>query len=334
MAELRHREFVDASVMIGAKNSRIIRTHIFPHVLPTALVYATLLIPVNVLLEAGITFLGVGIHLPTPSWGNLLSTCGARVLNPMAPTTRVAQPVWLTLLPSLMIFITVFTFNQLGEGLREAFDTEARQLMVQFVTYRLATAACLLFALTRRHVRHLRDDPGRAGGLPRRHPARDAAADRRRASCARLRPFDLVPLRRVPARTSPQATSASRGRRWGSVTTARSTAPPVGHMVLRGGRCHGLGHLRRRCAARAAGRPARARSRRAAALVPRPHRRRRSRSIGISTHPLVIGLVLRLLFGGAGGCFQTGYCNLTGPPPQPDFRLANASSPHALRWAR
>jgi len=111
--------------MLGAKNSRIIRTHIFPHVLPTALVYVTLLIPVNVLLEAGITFLGVGIHLPTPSWGNLLSTTWGTVLSPTAYDARRAT-VWLTLLPSLMIFITVFTFNQLGEGLREAFDTEAR----------------------------------------------------------------------------------------------------------------------------------------------------------------------------------------------------------------
>jgi len=125
VAELRHREFVDAAVMLGAKNSRIIRTHILPHVLPTALVYVTLLIPVNILLEAGITFLGVGIHLPTPSWGNLLSTTWGTVLSPTAYDIRRAT-VWLTLLPSLMIFITVFTFNQLGEGLREAFDSEAR----------------------------------------------------------------------------------------------------------------------------------------------------------------------------------------------------------------
>jgi len=125
VAELRHREFIDASVMVGAKDSRIVRTHVLPHVLPTALVYLTLLIPVNILLEAGITFLGVGIHLPTPSWGNLLSTTWGTVLSPTAYDARRAT-VWLTLLPSLMIFVTVFTFNQLGEGLREAFDTEAR----------------------------------------------------------------------------------------------------------------------------------------------------------------------------------------------------------------
>ncbi|NUR75161.1 MAG: ABC transporter permease [Thermoleophilia bacterium] len=125
VAELRNREFVEAAVMIGAKDSRILRTHVLPHVLPTALVYLTLLVPVNVLLEAGITFLGVGIHLPTPSWGNLLSTTWGTVLSPTAFDARRAT-VWLTLLPSLMIFITVFTFNQLGEGLREAFDTEGR----------------------------------------------------------------------------------------------------------------------------------------------------------------------------------------------------------------
>jgi peptide/nickel transport system permease protein len=125
VAELRNREFVEAAVMIGAKDSRILRTHVLPHVLPTALVYITLLIPVNVLLEAGITFLGVGIHLPTPSWGNLLSTTWGTVLSPTPFDARRAT-VWLTILPSLMIFITVFTFNQLGEGLREAFDAETR----------------------------------------------------------------------------------------------------------------------------------------------------------------------------------------------------------------
>ena len=81
VAELRQREFIEAAVMLGARDSRILRTHILPHVLPTALVYTTLLIPVNVLLEAGITFLGVGIHLPTPSWGNLLSTTWGTVLR-------------------------------------------------------------------------------------------------------------------------------------------------------------------------------------------------------------------------------------------------------------
>ena len=125
VAELRSREFIDAAVMVGAKDSRILRTHVLPHVLPTALVYTTLLIPVNVLLEAGITFLGVGIHLPTPSWGNLLSTTWGTVLSPTAYDPKRAT-VWLTILPSLMIFLTVFTFNQLGEGLREAFEAEAR----------------------------------------------------------------------------------------------------------------------------------------------------------------------------------------------------------------
>jgi peptide/nickel transport system permease protein len=126
VAELRNREFVEAAVMLGAKDGRILRTHVLPHVLPTALVYTTLLIPVNVLLEAGITFLGVGIHLPTPSWGNLLSTTWGTVLSP-TPFDPKRATVWLTLLPSAMIFVTVFAFNQLGEGLREAFDAEARE---------------------------------------------------------------------------------------------------------------------------------------------------------------------------------------------------------------
>jgi peptide/nickel transport system permease protein len=127
VAELRTREFVEAAVMVGAKDTRILRTHVLPHVLPTALVYTTLLIPVNVLLEAGITFLGVGIKLPTASWGNLLSTVWGSVLNPTVTASPLRNQIWLTILPSLMIFITVFTFNQLGEGLREAFDPETRR---------------------------------------------------------------------------------------------------------------------------------------------------------------------------------------------------------------
>ena len=78
------------------------------------------------------------------------------------------------------------------------------------------------------HVRRLRDDPGRAGGLPRRPPARDAGADRRRPSRARARPLALLPLRRVHLRTSRTATSAPRGRRSASATTARSTASRSG----------------------------------------------------------------------------------------------------------
>jgi peptide/nickel transport system permease protein len=126
VAALRQREFIEAAVMVGAKDRRILWTHVVPHVLPTALVYTTLLIPVNVLLEAGITFLGVGIKLPTASWGNLLATVWGSVLNPVTNAASLQSQVWLTILPSAMIFITVFTFNQLGEGLREAFDAEAR----------------------------------------------------------------------------------------------------------------------------------------------------------------------------------------------------------------
>jgi len=81
---------------------------------------------VNILLEAGITFLGVGIKLPTPSWGNLLGTVWGSVLNPVTTANSLQSQIWLTIVPSVMIFITVFTFNQLGEGLREAFDAETR----------------------------------------------------------------------------------------------------------------------------------------------------------------------------------------------------------------
>ena len=119
--------------MIGADDSRILRTHVVPHVLPTALVYTTLLIPVERPARGR-------HHVPRSrdqpadaELGQPAVDVWGSVLNPTAYDEPAAQPVWLTLLPSLMIFITVFTFNQLGEGLREAFDAEARALMARFI---------------------------------------------------------------------------------------------------------------------------------------------------------------------------------------------------------
>jgi peptide/nickel transport system permease protein len=116
---LRDREFVAAAEMIGAGNARIIRTHLFPHVVPELLVFGTLLVATNIMLEAGISFLNAGIKLPTASWGTLLSSAWGTGL---APTTTVQlwfQP-WMTIVPSVAIFITVLAINQLGEALGDA----------------------------------------------------------------------------------------------------------------------------------------------------------------------------------------------------------------------
>ena len=117
---LRQREFVEAARMVGASDARILRKHLVPHLVPTLISYTTLLLAANILLEAGLSYLGVGIDLPTASWGSLLSTTWGTARSPN-PTADDAS-VWLTLFPSLAILLTVLSFNLLGEGLRSASD--------------------------------------------------------------------------------------------------------------------------------------------------------------------------------------------------------------------
>ena len=118
---LRHREFVEAAQMVGARDSRIMRTHLLPHLVPPLLAYGTLLVATNIMIEVGVTFLGAGIKLPTASWGSLLAQTWGSILNPNPYNPATTQP-WLTLCPSIAIFLTVFALNLFGEGLREATD--------------------------------------------------------------------------------------------------------------------------------------------------------------------------------------------------------------------
>jgi peptide/nickel transport system permease protein len=114
---LREKEFVEAARMTGASDWRIMRVHLLPHLVAPIIVYSTLLIATNILAEAGLSFLGLGIDLPTPSWGNLLST---------APDYYRTQ-VWILIFPGLAILITTMAFNLLGDGLRDAFDPRSSQ---------------------------------------------------------------------------------------------------------------------------------------------------------------------------------------------------------------
>ena len=109
---LREKEFIEAARMVGASDARIIRSHLLPHLVAPIIVYSTLVFAQNILFEAGLSFLGVGIQLPTASWGNLLSS---------APTFYLTQP-WLMLWPGLAVLLTTLAFNLLGDGLRDAFD--------------------------------------------------------------------------------------------------------------------------------------------------------------------------------------------------------------------
>src|SRR5262245_12447240 len=116
---LRGREFVEAAQMIGARQGRILRSHLLPHVVPDLVVYGTLLVATNIMLEAGISFLNAGVKLPTATWGTLLSSAWGTGLSP-TPTVQLWWQPWMTLVPSAAIFVTVLAFNMLGEALGEA----------------------------------------------------------------------------------------------------------------------------------------------------------------------------------------------------------------------
>ena len=109
---LREREFIVAARALGASPLRILVRHVLPNVAAPALVAATLGIANVILLEAGLSYLGIGVRPPTASWGAIIQD-GAE---------RVSDLWWLTLFPGLAILVTVFACNALGDALRDAFD--------------------------------------------------------------------------------------------------------------------------------------------------------------------------------------------------------------------
>ena len=109
---LREKEFVEAARMTGASDLRIMKSHLLPHLVAPLIVYSTLIVANNVIAEAGLSFLGLGIPAPTASWGNLLAE---------GPNYYLTQP-WLMVWPGLAILMTTLAFNLLGDGLRDAFD--------------------------------------------------------------------------------------------------------------------------------------------------------------------------------------------------------------------
>ena len=108
---LREREYIEAARSLGAKRSYIVRTEVLPNLAAPILVYSTLLIPTNILFEAALSFLGVGVEPPTPSWGGMLS-------DAVRFYTLPSFMLW----PGLAIFATVLAFNLFGDGLRDALD--------------------------------------------------------------------------------------------------------------------------------------------------------------------------------------------------------------------
>jgi peptide/nickel transport system permease protein len=109
---LREKEFVEASRSLGASNGRIMFREILPNLIAPVIVYATLLIPLNILFEAALSFLGVGVRPPTASWGQMIAQA--------TPIFNTAW--WYMTFPGIALLLTVLAFNLLGDGLADALN--------------------------------------------------------------------------------------------------------------------------------------------------------------------------------------------------------------------
>jgi len=109
---LKERDFVDAAKALGASNFRLIFRHVLPNALSPVFVAATFGIAGAILTESGLSFLGLGVQPPDPSWGNILTS----------GKDNIEVAWWLSLFPGLAILVTVLSYNLVGEGLRDALD--------------------------------------------------------------------------------------------------------------------------------------------------------------------------------------------------------------------
>lgn len=108
--ELREEEYVVAAFALGAKTAPVLRRHVLPNVLPLIIVESTLLLGTLILAEAGLSFLGLGIQPPTPTWGGILSE----------GQNYVAIAPWIAIFPGIILLVTVLATNFLGDSLRDA----------------------------------------------------------------------------------------------------------------------------------------------------------------------------------------------------------------------
>ena len=115
-SSLAEQEFIQAARALGATPARILWVHILPHLIPHIMVWATLGISVTVLLEATLSFLGIGVQPPTPSWGGIIFESQSYFLT--AP--------WLVYFPGISILLFALAFNLVGDGLRDAMDPTQR----------------------------------------------------------------------------------------------------------------------------------------------------------------------------------------------------------------
>jgi ABC-type dipeptide/oligopeptide/nickel transport system permease subunit len=115
---LREREFIEAARSLGARNWRIMLRELLPNLVAPIVVYATLMIPSNIIFEAALSFLGVGVPQTTPSWGRMLSDASSGQIFTVA--------WWMMLFPGLFLLLTTLSFNLVGDGLRDALGPSER----------------------------------------------------------------------------------------------------------------------------------------------------------------------------------------------------------------
>ncbi|WP_180899013.1 ABC transporter permease [Martelella soudanensis] len=113
---IRNEEYVEAASVVGNPRWRIAVRHILPNILPQLTVQATLTIASAIISEASLSFLGLGLQPPDPSWGSMLNTA----------QRYISSAPWMAMWPGIAIFSTVLAFNLLGDGLRDALDPRAR----------------------------------------------------------------------------------------------------------------------------------------------------------------------------------------------------------------
>jgi len=114
---IREREYIEAARALGAKRPRVIMKHIFPNILGEIMVMSSLWTATAIRVEANLSFLGMGVPPPTPTWGNMVRT----------GVTQLTNAPWLSIFPGLAIMMAVLAFNLIGDGMRDVLDPKLQQ---------------------------------------------------------------------------------------------------------------------------------------------------------------------------------------------------------------
>lgn len=114
---IKQREFMESARAIGLPHAKVLRRYVIPNAIGPVIVYSTILIPINIIIESSLSFLGLGVQEPLTSWGLLVSQGAAQI---------DAAP-WMLIFPGVFLAVTMFCFNFIGDGLRDALDPKGRR---------------------------------------------------------------------------------------------------------------------------------------------------------------------------------------------------------------